>query len=114
MIENHETFVKKYKIDKAPKGTIEYDANLFIESHILLEFQNKVIYLNGDNNKQKLKELSNEIEVKIWMHKYQSTGWVIIRGAWFFDYLATLTHNIVTNKEWKLSQCGQEAYVEKL
>ena len=51
MIENHEIFVKKYKVDKAPKGTLEYDANLFIESHILLENKNKLIYLNGDNNK---------------------------------------------------------------
>jgi hypothetical protein len=51
MIENHEIFIKKYKVDKAPIGTLEYDANLFIESHILLENKNKIIYLNGDNNK---------------------------------------------------------------
>ncbi len=48
------------------------------------------------------------------MQKYQSTGWVIIRGAWFFDYITALFNNIVTHKDWKLSQCGQEAYVEKL
>ena len=48
------------------------------------------------------------------MQKYQSTAWVIIRGAWFFDYITALFNNIVTHKDWKLSQCGQEAYVEKL
>ena len=48
------------------------------------------------------------------MQKYKSTGWIIIRGAWFFDYVASLLYKIATLKELKISQCGQEAYVEKL
>jgi hypothetical protein len=37
MINNHDIFIKKYKIDKAPLGTKEYDANLFIDAFIDFE-----------------------------------------------------------------------------
>ena len=45
---------------------------------------------------------------------YQSTAWVIIRGAWLFDYLHKVYWYVVTHREMSLVKCAQNAYDEAL
>ena len=37
---------------------------------------------------------------------YQSTAWVLIRGAWLFDYINKVFWYVVTNRDMSLIHCA--------
>lgn len=61
-----------------------------------------LLMMNGDNQVDKS------------LGYYQSTAWVIIKGAWFFDFLHSVYWYVVTKKELTLIKCAQNAYDDAL
>ena len=60
-----------------------------MEQLVLWEVQEELVMLNGDNNRKILQQRTTRRRLpdEQWMKTYISAGWVVNRGAWFFDYL---------------------------
>lgn len=58
--------------------------------------------MNGDVQKDKS------------MGYYQSTAWVLIKGAWLYDYLSRVFYYIVHERQLSLIKVAQTAYDEAL
>jgi len=85
-----------------------------VEQLIKFEIKKELIYMNGDNNKSILKKRKIKSDHAKWMNSYCSTGWVIIRGAWLFDYLYAVFHKIQHNRDMKFGDIATTAYDEAL
>jgi len=48
------------------------------------------------------------------MYSYLSTAWILVRGAWFFDFKAELLRLMVTKRDMSFKKIGQKAYDEEL
>jgi len=64
---------------------------------------------NGENNKKIMKKYKGD-DVKPWMKKYCSTARTLVRGAWFFDFLACLIGQICHDRTAKTSKMAVKAY----
>lgn len=71
-------------------------------------------FLNKDNNKSILKKWENKQDIQQWMYQYQSTAWIVVRGAWFFDFMGELIRLIVTERDMPLRKAATTAYETKL
>ena len=87
---------------------------LTIEEFIDFEFQEHLVHLTGNSYQANLRTANgpcvflSEYKEQLWY--YQSTAWVIIRGAWFYDFLAALFSNMEIDKNLELSKCAVNAY----
>jgi len=71
-------------------------------------------YLNNGNNKSILKKWENKQDIQQWMYSYQSTAWIVIRGAWFFDFMGEILRLLVENRDLTMAKCVIGSYETKL
>ena len=48
------------------------------------------------------------------MYQYQSTAWIVVRGAWFFDFMGELMRLVVVDRDMPLRKVAITAYETKL
>lgn len=70
--------------------------------------------MNGDNNKKIISQRTNQNDSGKWMKDYISAGWIIVRGAWFFDYLKAVLQRLCYRPDMECSKVAVEAYDEAL
>ena len=90
------------------------DELIYIEEYIKWELRTEMAFLNEDNNSKIISKWNDRTDIKKWMYSYQSTAWIFVRGAWYFDFMSYLFRLIVTNKDASLSTIGHQAYDEAL
>jgi hypothetical protein len=99
---------------KVLKDAYKYDDNAdevnYIEAIIKLELDRGIAMLNQDNNNTELKKWKNKEDVEKWMYNYQSTAWIIVRGAWFFDFMGEVMRLIDAERTWTLKKVAATAY----
>jgi hypothetical protein len=57
--------------------------------------------------------LNGDKRTKEW-GKYQSTAWVLIKGAWFYDFINRVFYYVVSDRKISLIKSAQLAYDETL
>lgn len=67
-------------------------------------------FMNYDNNKYEIRKWSPDSKVEKWMYYYQSTTWVSVRGAWFFDFFGEICKLIYEERDWSLKKVATTAY----
>lgn len=67
----------------------------YVEEFVKYELRSEMAFLNEDNNSRILSDWENQRLVQKWMYSYQSTAWILVRGAWFFDFMGHLFKQIV-------------------
>ena len=75
-------------------GKISDDDSQYLETFIQNEERLGIMMMNGDNYKDKF------------YGYYQSTAWVLIRGAWLFDYIHKVFWYVVNNRDMSLIHCA--------
>lgn len=80
----------------------------------MYEIKKELVMMNGDNNKKVMGKRANKNDSAKWMNKYVSAGWIIVRGAWFFDYLKAILFRLCYRPDMECSVLAVEAYEEAL
>ena len=44
------------------------------------------------------------------MYNYQSSAWIIVRGAWFFDFMGEVMRLLEAERDWTLKKIAATAY----
>ena len=103
---------KAFALDKAQHGTKQYNASMYVEHMVLWEVQEGLVMMNGDNNSKILKQRTsrNKLTDERWMKSYCSSGWVINRGAWFFDFLEDTFNCLYYKREMECAEVAVHAY----
>lgn len=48
------------------------------------------------------------------MYNYQSSAWIIVRGAWFFDFMSEVMRLMEAERDWTLKKIAATAYDSQL
>ena len=107
------TVSQAYHLDQGQPGSQEYAADKYVEQLILWEVQEELVMMNGDNNKKVMasRKLSNiRISDYSWMKSYISVGWVVVRGAWFMDFLEATLYCLSFKKDMQCSDVAVYSY----
>lgn len=110
----HGIIANQKQIKEAGSFSDESPEIRFIEQLMNYEISHKLAPMNQGNNKKILNKDFNKDEVKNWMYSYQSTCWIVLRGAWFFDFMAEIIHLLVTDRQMDLQKAASIAYDTKL
>lgn len=85
-----------------------------IEDFIDFEFRHNLVFLNGNSYKSALKAAQGDtkflVDNKDKLYNYQSISWIVIRGAWLYDFLSELFHQSLLIPEKELSAVAYAAY----
>ena len=68
--------------------------------------------MNGDNNRKVMEQRIRRGRLKDekWMKSHVSCGWVVVRGAWFFDYLEATLDCLCFKRHMQCSDVAVHAY----
>lgn len=68
--------------------------------------------MNGDNNSEIIEQRRRRGGMKEdkWMKSYVSVGYVVVRGAWFFDYLESTLECLYYRRHMQCSEVAIHAY----
>lgn len=68
--------------------------------------------MNGDNNRKIIEKRNKKGRLKDekWMKSYVSAGWVVVRGAWFFDYLEATLECLCFKRHMNCAEVAVTAY----
>lgn len=85
-----------------------------VNSFIDMEFELGLQNLNGNSYRSALSKFDGESKFlqsnKNPLYYYQSVSWVVIRGAWFYDFLSEIMNQLDKHKDKSMSQVAGDAY----
>lgn len=84
-----------------------------IEETIDFEFDKGIYQLNGNLFKSTTKKTTDTsflLKHKSEIYYFQSTSWVVIKGAWFYEFLTELFRQIADKQRPPMSECAKKAY----
>ena len=73
------------------------------------EMEKNIFKFNLDDNESMLMSWDKK-DVMPWMKDYVSTTFYFERGAWTYEFLHSLMHHLVTQKDWTNYEIGTTAY----